>query len=63
MFRQDIVDQRLIADVPSLRFLPEILQYLRVDADRDELPRYFTERRSTYAPSPPQFFAGRFGDV
>src|SRR4051794_6689735 len=32
---EDLVDQRLIADVPAPRFLSERLQHARINADRD----------------------------
>ena len=35
VFREHLVDQRLVADVSTARFLSERLKYARINANRD----------------------------
>jgi hypothetical protein len=45
VFREYLVDQRLVADVSAARFLAERFEDARVDADRDQPSRFVTKRR------------------
>src|SRR5688500_17994175 len=49
VLREDLVDQRLVAYAPATRLLAELIEYARVDANRDQLTRFVTERRATHA--------------
>jgi hypothetical protein len=47
---QDFVDEGLIPDTPSTCFLTELIEYSRIDANRDQLARLVAEERATDAP-------------
>jgi hypothetical protein len=50
VFREHLVDERLVADVSAARFLAERFKHARIDADRDQSSRFVTERRPPHPP-------------
>ena len=50
VFREHLVDQRLVADVSTARFLAKRLKDARINADRDQSPWFVTERRPPHPP-------------
>ena len=50
VFREHLIDQRLVADVSAARFLAERLEDARINADRDQSARFVTERRPPHSP-------------
>jgi hypothetical protein len=47
MPRQHVIDQRLISDFASISFLPKRIENARIQADRDQLPRFIAKSRSS----------------
>ena len=43
---EDLVDERLVADTSSACFLAGLIEHARIDADRDPLSGFVTERRA-----------------
>jgi hypothetical protein len=60
---ENLVDQRLIADVPAPRFLSERLQHARINADRDQTAGFFPNRRTPDPAHCLQLFGGCLGNV
>jgi hypothetical protein len=42
-----LVDQRLVAHVPTARFAAELIEHARIDTDRDQLTRFIPKRGSS----------------
>ena len=63
MFREHLVDQRLIADLSSPRLFAEALQDVRVHANRNQLTRRSTERRAAHPTHPPELFVRRLRNI
>ena len=40
MLSEHLVDQRLVAHVPTARFAAELIEHARIDTDRDQLARF-----------------------
>ena len=47
---QDFIDKGLIPDAAPACFLAELIEYSRIDANRDQLTRLVAERRPADAP-------------
>jgi hypothetical protein len=47
---QDLVDEGLVPHTPSACFLAELIEYARIDSNRNELARFVAERGATDAP-------------
>lgn len=47
IFRQNTIDEGLVAHVATRGFLSQLAQYLRIESDRDELARAIAQRRTT----------------
>ena len=47
---QGFVDKGLIPDVASACFLAELIEYSRIDSDRDQLARFIAKGRTTDPP-------------
>ncbi len=63
MLREDLVDERLVPDAPTLGFPPKLRQDLDVKADRDQLTWDIAERRPTDAPHGAELRSRRLGNV
>jgi hypothetical protein len=50
VFREDLVDQRLVADAPTPRLLAERIQDAWINPDRNQLARFVRKRRPTHTP-------------
>jgi hypothetical protein len=46
--REHVVDQCLVADLAALGFVPQRLEDVWIDADRDQLPGDVSERRPAH---------------
>ena len=55
---QDFVDKGLISDAPTMRFLSELFEHSRIDANRDQLARLVAERRPADPPHGLQLLCG-----
>jgi hypothetical protein len=60
---QDFVDERLVSDTAPARFLAELLEHPRIEANRDELTWFISEGRPTHAPHNLQLLRRRIGNV
>jgi len=60
---QDFVDERLVADTAVPRFLAELIEHPRINANRDELARFLSKGRPTHAPHYLQLLCRRIGNV
>lgn len=63
MFGQDVVDERLVADVPPLGLFLDLRQDLRINADGDQLAGVLAERGAPYAAHRPQLRIRQLRDV
>ncbi len=63
VFREDLVDQRLVADAPAMRFLAQRLEDAWIEADRDQSARFVTERRPPHPPHRLELLGRRRGNV
>ena len=63
VFREHLVDQRLVADVAAARFLAERLEDARINADRNQSSRFITERRPPDPSHHMELFRRRLGNV
>src|SRR2546425_10692101 len=59
---QHFVDQRLVSDAATARFLAELIEHARIDTDRDQLARFVAERRPTHPPHGLQLLGRRIGN-
>jgi hypothetical protein len=60
---QDFVDERLVSDTAPTRFLAELLEHPRIEANRDELTWFISEGRPTHAPHNLQLLRRRIGNI
>ncbi len=63
VFREHLVDERLVADVSAARFLAERLEHARIDANRDQSSRFVAKRRPPYPSHRLELFGRRLGNV
>ena len=55
---QNFVDEGLVPDAAATRFLAELFEHSRIDANRDQLARLVAERRPADAPHGLQLLRG-----
>jgi hypothetical protein len=60
---QDFVDERLVSDTAPARFLAELLEHPRIEANRDELTWLISEGRPIHAPHNLRLLRRRIGNV
>src|SRR5712691_5176249 len=63
VLRQHLIDQRLVPDAATARFLAELIEHTRIDTDRDQLTRFGAERRPTHPPHGLQLLGRRIGNI
>src|SRR5258708_2425308 len=47
---QHFIDERLVSQIPALRFLPKLVDHSRIESDRNKLTRLLADRRTSDAP-------------
>ena len=60
---EHLVDQRLVADMTAARFLSERLEDAWINADRDQSPRFISDRRPTDSAHRLQLCARRLRNI
>jgi hypothetical protein len=63
MLRQHFVDERLIANASATRFFAKLIEYSRINANRNELSRLVAKRRTADAPHGLQLIRRRIGNL
>ena len=63
MFREQVVDERLVAEPSSLGFTPYGGEDERIDANRDQSPGFSTQRRPSYPSQSSELRARGFRNV
>lgn len=63
VLRQDLVDERLVADPSPLRLLAQLPENAGVEPNRDQLSRCIAERRAPDPAHRSQLLGRRLGDV
>lgn len=63
VFREDLVDQRLVADMSAARFFAKRFEDARIDPDRDQSSRFVTEGRPSDPSHRLELFERRLGNV
>ena len=63
VFGEDFIDQRLVAQIATLRFLPKLVDHSWIETNRNQLTRLFADRRTSDASHRAELLSGRLWNV